>query len=62
MVLQADLIADVNLPMVDGGPVDAFGGWFDVDFRGSQENPTDEAVRLTTGITSAQYWMLLMSL
>eukprot|EP00878_Enallax_costatus_P003929 GHUV01004149.1.p1 GENE.GHUV01004149.1~~GHUV01004149.1.p1 ORF type:complete len:319 (+),score=88.94 GHUV01004149.1:106-957(+) len=56
--LKADLAADVDLPMVDGGPIDAFCGWFDVDFQGSPEHPADEAVRLTTGPdpTGSTHW------
>eukprot|EP00882_Tetradesmus_deserticola_P026662 GHRQ01029430.1.p1 GENE.GHRQ01029430.1~~GHRQ01029430.1.p1 ORF type:complete len:489 (+),score=148.86 GHRQ01029430.1:167-1633(+) len=32
--LKADLLAEVSLPIVDAcGPVDAFCGWFDVEFK-----------------------------
>jgi hypothetical protein len=34
--------------VTDGGPVEAFCGFFDVVFSGSQENPADVEVRLTT--------------
>jgi hypothetical protein len=34
LLLQADLLAEVSLPIVDAcGPVDAFCGWFDVEFK-----------------------------
>lgn len=35
--------------MTDGGPVDALCGFFDVWFRGSEENPVDNEIRLSTG-------------
>lgn len=56
--LQADLTAECDLPVVDGGPVDAFCGWFDVDFQGSSENPADEVVKLPTAPdpTGATHW------
>ncbi len=34
--------------VADGGPVEAFCGYFDVDFKGSEENPADNAIRLST--------------
>lgn len=34
--------------VADGGPVDALCGFFDVSFRGSDENPADIDVKLTT--------------
>lgn len=36
--VQADLKAQIKLPIVDGGPVDAFCGYFDVTFGGSEQN------------------------
>lgn len=45
---QADLKAQVKLPIVDGGPVDAFCGYFDVTFGGSQQNPAGERSRHNT--------------
>jgi hypothetical protein len=34
LLLQAELVAEVELPVVDAcGPVDAFCGWFDVEFK-----------------------------
>jgi protein arginine N-methyltransferase 1 len=44
-LLQADLKASIKLPIVDGGPVDAFCGYFDVTFGGSEQNPAGEAPR-----------------
>lgn len=40
--MQADLKAQMKLPIVDGGPVDAFCGYFDVTFGGSEQNPAGE--------------------
>ncbi|KAF8070949.1 PRMT10 [Scenedesmus sp. PABB004] len=56
--LKADLRAEVTLPIVDGGPVDAFCGWFDVTFAGSPEAPADDEVKLPTGpdATGATHW------
>ena len=36
---------DVKMDVLDGGPVEGFVGFFDVQFRGSPENPTDFPVR-----------------
>lgn len=44
--VQADLMMQVSLPLVDGGPVDAFCGWFDVTFKGSPEHPAGAAALL----------------
>lgn len=33
------------MDVLDGGPVEGFVGFFDVQFRGSPENPTDFPVR-----------------
>ena len=41
MLTQAGLRMDV----LDGGPVEGFVGFFDVQFRGSPENPADFDVR-----------------
>eukprot|EP00775_Hariotina_reticulata_P000191 gene191-383_t len=56
--LKADLITQVSLPLVDGGPVDAFCGWFDVTFKGSPEHPADEVVKLPTApdATGSTHW------
>ena len=44
--------------VADGGPVEAFCGFFDVSFRGSAENPADNEVRLSTAPdpTGATHW------
>ena len=36
-----DAQEDVKMDVLDGGPVEGFVGFFDVQFRGSPENPTD---------------------
>ena len=33
------------MDVLDGGPVEGFVGFFDVQFRGSPENPSDFPVR-----------------
>ena len=33
------------MDVLDGGPVEGFVGFFDVQFKGSPENPTDFPVR-----------------
>lgn len=33
------------MDVLDGGPVESLVGFFDVQFRGSPENPTDSQVR-----------------
>ena len=37
--------APLRMDVLDGGPVEGFVGFFDVQFRGSPENPADFAVR-----------------
>lgn len=56
--LKADLKAQVKLPIVDGGPVDAFCGYFDVTFGGSTQHPADESIKLSTApdATGATHW------
>ncbi|KAF6257552.1 protein arginine N-methyltransferase [Scenedesmus sp. NREL 46B-D3] len=57
--LKADLVAEVSLPIVDAcGPVDAFCGWFDVEFKGSEQNPADDPVKLPTApdATGPTHW------
>lgn len=56
--LQATMKESCTLHLSDGGPVDAFCGYFDVLFKGSAENPTDVEVRLTTAPdpTGATHW------
>ena len=40
---------EFTMHVPDGGPVDAFCGYFDVLFKGSTENPADVEIRLPTG-------------
>ncbi len=44
--------------MLDGGPVDGFVGFFDVQFKGSPENPATMEVLLSTApdATGATHW------
>ena len=35
----------MRMDVLDGGPVEGFVGFFDVQFRGSPENPADFDVR-----------------
>jgi protein arginine N-methyltransferase 1 len=46
------------MDVVEGGPVHAFCGWFDVAFRGSDAHPADTPVTLTTAPdpTGATHW------
>ena len=46
------------MDVVEGGPVHAFVGWFDVAFRGSDDNPADSPVTLSTAPdpTGATHW------
>lgn len=46
--LKADLQASFKLRLLQPGPVEALAGYFDVQFRGSPENPADSPVTLTT--------------
>mmetsp|Transcript_16149 Transcript_16149/g.44989 ORF Transcript_16149/g.44989 Transcript_16149/m.44989 type:complete len:444 (+) Transcript_16149:225-1556(+) len=50
--------AHCSLPIMEPGHVDAFCAWFDVEFCGSEENPADEQVLLTTApdATGATHW------
>ena len=40
--------ADFTLSVLEPGPVEALCGFFDTQFKGSQENPTDIEVTLST--------------
>jgi len=40
---------DVKMDVLDGGPVEGFVGFFDVQFKGSPENPTDFQVSKPSG-------------
>lgn len=50
--------ARFTLSVLEDGPVDAFCGWFDTQFKGSAENPTTTEVTLTTAPdpTGATHW------
>ena len=52
------LQASFSLTVLEDGPVDAFCGWFDTQFKGSQENPVTTEVTLTTAPdpTGATHW------
>jgi hypothetical protein len=54
----ARMQASFRLRILDGGPVDAFVGFFDVQFRGSPENPAQMEVLLSTApdATGATHW------
>jgi protein arginine N-methyltransferase 1 len=56
--LKKPIHEDFHLHVVDGGPVEAFCGFFDTDFRGSAENPTDFTITLSTAPdpTGATHW------
>ena len=45
---QTPMKADFKMYVGDGGPIEAFCGYFDVLFKGSTENPADVEVRLST--------------
>lgn len=46
--LKADLDASFKLRLLQDCTVEALAGYFDVQFRGSAENPTDSPVNLST--------------
>lgn len=56
--LKADLDTSFKLRVLQPGPVEAFSGYFDVQFRGSPENPADSPVTLSTAPdpTGATHW------
>eukprot|EP00873_Tetraselmis_striata_P039979 jgi/Tetstr1/460243/TSEL_000478.t2 len=56
--IQNSLTASCTLPILESGPIQGLCSWFDVQFRGSEENPADEEVLLTTGpdATGATHW------
>lgn len=49
LIAELYLQAEFKLEVMEDGPVDGFAGFFDVQFKGSPENPTDVEVLLTTG-------------
>jgi hypothetical protein len=52
------LQASFSMRILEDGPVDAFCGWFDTQFKGSAENPTTTEVILSTAPdpTGATHW------
>ena len=56
--LPAYLQASFSLSILEDGPVDAFCGWFDTQFKGSPEHPVTTEVTLTTAPdpTGATHW------
>jgi len=56
--LQAPLKEQFVMHVADGGPVEGFTGYFDVLFNGSEENPADCDVKLSTAPdpTGATHW------
>ena len=56
--LKAPLAAECDLHITETGPVQALCGYFDVSFKGSEANPADNDVRLSTApdATGATHW------
>ncbi|KAI8474745.1 MAG: S-adenosyl-L-methionine-dependent methyltransferase [Monoraphidium minutum] len=56
--LKSGIREEFEMDVVEGGPVHAFCGWFDVQFKGSDENPSDTPVSLSTAPdpTGATHW------
>ncbi|PRW56855.1 arginine N-methyltransferase [Chlorella sorokiniana] len=56
--LKAPLKASFQMRVLEDGPVDAFCGWFDTQFKGSEQNPTTTEVTLSTAPdpTGATHW------
>ncbi|KIZ06233.1 putative protein arginine N-methyltransferase 4.2 [Monoraphidium neglectum] len=56
--IKAGIEEEFEMDVVEGGPVHAFCGWFDVAFRGSDAHPADTPVTLTTAPdpTGATHW------
>ncbi|CAK0783778.1 hypothetical protein CVIRNUC_006978 [Coccomyxa viridis] len=56
--LAAPLQEKLRLDVLDGGPVEGLVGFFDVQFRGSPQNPADFPVSLSTAPdpTGATHW------
>merc|ERR1719498_192727 len=56
--IQSIINATCTLPIMEPGHVDGLCAWFDVQFAGSDENPADEEVLLTTApdATGATHW------
>jgi len=56
--IQNSISAACTLPIGESGPIQGLCAWFDVQFRGSEENPADEEVLLSTApdATGATHW------
>ncbi|KAG1680824.1 hypothetical protein FOA52_008157 [Chlamydomonas sp. UWO 241] len=56
--LKAPMVEAFQMHVSDGGPVEALCGWFDVAFKGSETNPTDVEVPLSTAPdpTGSTHW------
>ncbi|KAK9805341.1 hypothetical protein WJX73_003869 [Symbiochloris irregularis] len=56
--LAAPLKASFRLDLMDSGSINSFAGFFDVQFRGSQQNPADFDVLLSTAPdpTGCTHW------
>mmetsp|Transcript_11453 Transcript_11453/g.20223 ORF Transcript_11453/g.20223 Transcript_11453/m.20223 type:complete len:379 (-) Transcript_11453:647-1783(-) len=56
--LKGALQEKFSMEVADGGPVDAFCGYFDVLFKGSEQNPAENDVKLSTAPdpTGATHW------
>lgn len=56
--LKAPLKAEFAMTVTERGSVDAFAGFFDTEFKGSTENPTDFPITLSTAPdpTGATHW------
>lgn len=50
--------ASFQMRVLEDGPVDAYCGWFDTQFKGSAENPVTTEVTLSTAPdpTGATHW------
>ncbi|KAL6753399.1 S-adenosyl-L-methionine-dependent methyltransferase [Haematococcus lacustris] len=56
--LKAPMKVSFDMHVADGGPVEALCGYFDVLFKGSEENPADNDVKLSTApdAQGATHW------
>ena len=63
MDIKATTIKDISSfstpfssEIVEDGTLNAFGGWFDTDFNGSDTDPAPNPVTLTTEPESTTHW------
>ena len=56
--LKAPLVSTFSMTVAESGSVNAFCGFFDTEFRGSDQNPTDYPITLSTAPdpTGATHW------